>query len=898
MDNIKYFKIDLCGEWTAVIDKYRDSLNQQSHQPISNDSVISSIVPGEIHMDLLRNNLISDPYKGEKELKYRWIAESDWRFIKNFDIKKDEWDQLSQCQHVELICQGIDTIGDIIINGQLVGRVDNMFIEFTFDIKKYLVVDRNKIEVLIHSPVKYCKDQCDQYQYQVPEWEYPNGVHHRNFIRKCECHFGWDWGPCFCPLGIYKEIYVQCRKVPLLDKLTITQDHSKYCQDASVDLKIDVTLSEIMNHDCLLSLSIYNPDNKLISSITVGAQDASWIKSNTLVTINIEKAQLWWPNGYGGQPLYRLDTSIISNKHHGSTDAKPFIKNTKYIGLRSIVIDTSKDSFGSKFQIVVNGIPIFAKGSDWIPADHFLTRIKDSTIKHLLNSAREANMNCLRLWGGGVYETEYFYQLCDKYGLLIWHDFMFGCALYPTNKEFLDNVRKEVIYQVNRLGHHACIALWCGSNESEQAISEKLWDPIKQCPERYLLDFNKLYIETIQPTLSNTLEGSFFWLSSPSNGVGVWGNTNDDTQGDTHYWAVWHSDMPFTQYLKSKSRFLSEFGFQSLPSCKNLKTVLSSTELNITSTEMENRQRSPKPGNVGILKHVGLHFRVPGDFEHFCYVTQILQAISIKTGCEHWRRMKPYCMGTLYWQLNDIWVGPSWSSIEYNGDWKALQYFAKHFYNPLLVSFAEDLENSDKLEIWITHDYNSFDFLLNGELVIQVYDLSNGILEKEINGHNFSIETDQNNQTTSKVLVTLCKSILFGDLKKSTNNYIVLAKLQLARETIESMKSLNIQINHSYENIYYPCPFKQLVLKKTNLTLSSNGVGVKGQFNFIVESQDAIALFVWISSDKDGYFSDNGFILFKNSSKKITFYPTSKDSTGGGLDITDFKVYSLVDTFM
>ncbi|KAF2071865.1 hypothetical protein CYY_006814 [Polysphondylium violaceum] len=896
--NSKYFKIDLCGEWTSIIEKYRNSYNgddgsSSGSSILGSDSVISSIVPGEIHMDLLRNNLISDPYKGEKELLYRWIAESDWRFIKNFDIKKEEWDHINQHFTIaELVCQGIDTIADIVINGQQVARVENMFVEFKFDIKKYLLVDRNKIEVIIYSPERYCKEQSQKYQYQVPEWEYPNGVHHRNFIRKCECHFGWDWGPCFCPMGIYKEIFIQCRTVPLLDKVKITQDHSKYGQDQSVELKIDITLSEILSHD-YLSLSIFDPDEKLISSIIVEPKDPSWVKSNNLVTINIEKANLWWPNGYGSQPLYRLETSIVSSKEKSE---RSIIKTTKYIGLRSIQVDTSKDAFGSKFQIVVNSVPIFAKGSDWIPADHFLTRIEKSTIKHLLSSAKESNMNCLRLWGGGVYETDHFYQLCDKYGLLVWHDFMFGCALYPTNKEFLENVKREVVYQVNRIGHHACIALWCGSNESEQAISEKLWDPIKQCPERYLLDFNKLYIETIQPTLSNTLEGSFFWLSSPSNGVGVWGNTNDDTQGDTHYWAVWHSDMPFTQYLKSKSRFLSEFGFQSLPSCKNLKTVVGANELNITSTEMENRQRSPKPGNVGILKHVGLHFRVPSDFEHFCYVTQILQAISIKTGCEHWRRMKPYCMGTLYWQLNDIWVGPSWSSIEYNGDWKALQYFAKHFYNPLLVSFAEDLDNPDQLEIWITHDYNSFDFMLNGELVIQIYDLSNGLVEKEISSHSFSIETCQHAES-SKVLAPLSKSVLFGDLKKHRGHYIILAKLQLARETIESMKTLHISINHSYENVYYPCPFKQLVLKKTKITLSSNGVGIKGQFNFVVESQEAaaVALFVWISTDKDGHFSDNGFTLFKSSTKKITFYPKSKDSS---LDITDFKVYSLVDTFM
>ncbi|KYQ93101.1 beta-mannosidase [Tieghemostelium lacteum] len=726
-----------------------------------------------------------------------------------------------------------------------------MFRVYRFDIKPYLIPNSvNTIEIRLYSPAKYCKLASLNYKYQVPLWEYPNGVHHRNFIRKCACHFGWDWGPCFCPIGIYKDIYIDFSNIPRVESIQIHTESGVKDQPMKEGSKslvnIKLQLSEVVKKDSQVRFEIYGPDSVVVYSNSATIPLGEKL---LLTTAEVQSSRLWWPNGYGEQPLYKLIIGMDDD----------ILYNEKF-GLRTVQLDTSKDQHGNKFQFVVNGVPVFAKGADWIPIDHFITRITNSKYKYLLESVKVANMNCLRVWGGGIYESDYFYQLCDEYGILLWQDFMFGCALYPTNTEFLNNVKEEVKDQVRRIGNHPCLALWCGSNESEQAIIEKLWDPIKANPQRYTIDYNQLYIETIQPVLEKESPNAFYWPSSPSNGVGEWGDCNDDTRGDTHYWAVWHSDMPFTQYLKCKSRFLSEFGFQSLPSYHELKGVVSDeSQLNITSPEMEGRQRSPKPGNLGILRHIGLHFRIPNSFRGMCYISQILQAISIKAGCEHWRRMRPYCMGTLYWQLNDIWVGPSWSSIEYNGGWKALHYFAKKFYEPLLLSFNEPLDNADQLEVWVTNDKtaNISKGTEKHDITVKVLNIKDSTIFKTLTYEQLEIPLE-----SSKCYSTLKKSELFNSTDAKVHaNYIVLATLDSGKE--------------KQENIYYPVPFKHFNLQSPNIQLKSVSRKSDDVMELVLESSNAIALFVWVETTNHnplkGYFSDNGFILLKKQPLSIYF---------------------------
>eukprot|EP01132_Coremiostelium_polycephalum_P002274 gene2274-2801_t len=862
VNNNKNFKLLLNGKWKLSLETPRDKDGESITSTTSTSTsipdillkkkIIEVLVPGEVHVDLMKNKIIPDLYIGIKEMEYRWITQCDWRWSKEFEIDEVQYREF---ETIELIFDGVDTVADVFVNGnQLDRQLDNMFRVYKFaNVKSMLCEGLNILDIVIRSPAKYCKEKQQQYKYEVPQWEYPYGVHHRNFLRKCACHFGWDWGPCFCPMGIYKEVSLHFYNESLdIDSLVVHQIHT----NQKVDLKLRITLEHYTKRLVDGSVKIYEKGSNVeVYQVPIKICQGGNIAEVPLITI--ENPKLWWPLGYGEQHLYRLEVCLDNE-----------IKYSKFIGLRSMILDTSKDEFGNRFQIVVNDLPIFAKGADWIPADHFLTRITDQRIEQLLTSVKEANMNCLRVWGGGIYETDYFYDQCDSLGILIWQDFMFGCSLYPTNPEFLENVKQEVICQTKRLGHHACIALWCGSNESEEAIINQNWKQITENPHRFTVDYYKLYIETIYPTLLHELPDSFFWPSSPSNGIDEWGKSNDSTRGDSHYWEVWHSGKPFTQYLQFKSRFLSEFGFQSLPSFRQLELALSSVDqLNITAPEMEYRQRSP-PGNMQILKHTALHFRTPTAFKYVTYVSQILQAISIKAGCEHWRRMKPYCMGTLYWQLNDIWVGPSWSSIEYNGYWKALHYFAKLFYQPLLLSISENLE-TESIEIWLTNDYKDQEF--NGSIKIETIELKSSTIVKEKYIKDVHCE-----RLSSKNFGSFKKS----DLYSSATDHIVLV----------SFENVN--------NIFYPVPFKQMNLSISKIVIEQIVKEKENVWKLLIRSNN-VSIFVWVESLlMDGHFSDNGFLLLSNQPKEIYFYASTIGTKHHQYEIEPkFEIHSLRDTY-
>ncbi|GAM17928.1 hypothetical protein SAMD00019534_011030, partial [Acytostelium subglobosum LB1] len=814
-------------------------------------------IPTDVHLTLMQRNLIPDLYVGEREIEFRWIALSDWEFTCEVEVSQE---QLDNAGHVEMVCEGIDTVGTIKINDHHVGDVENMFRCYRFNVGAYLMVGKNIISVTIYSPAVYCQRKALENGYEIPQWEYPNGIHHRNFIRKVGCHFGWDWGPCFCPMGIYKPINLEfiARNTPVVRGLYIEQTHNN--DDVHLSATVDIFAQTSIDSRLTWTLEVSRRGESL-GKTCLASQSTKMGDSSFSITTQINKPLKWWPNGYGDQPLYDIHLYL------GET-----LVITKRIGMRDFKIDTSE----GQFTIVVNGVRVFAKGADWIPADTFLNRITRDQLEHLIASTAEANMNCLRVWGGGLYESDDFYQLCDEHGVMIWQDFMFSCALYPSNADFLENVRMEVIDQVRRIGHHACIALWCGNNENEQAIN--VWKPSKENPPRYIVDYNKLYIETILPTLKQLQPTSFFWPSSPSNGVHQWGDTNDQTRGDTHYWEVWHSNKPFTQYLTAKSRFLSEFGFQSLPRESALRSVLSGPEqLNITSPEMEGRQRSPTPGNLGLLQHTALHFRVPNGFKHLCYTTQILQAISIKTGCEHWRRMSPYCMGTLYWQLNDIWVGPSWSSIEYDGTWKALQYFAKRFYQPLLLSFVEN-QQTGNLEAWLTNDQPTSG--VQGKIHVELWNVVSG--EKTFEAeHEVQVEPLSN-----QMVFSVEKTSLFP---AGIVNYgrFAYGWLEVSNDQ-QALKCLT-------DNTHFFGPYKKLNLKAPYVHITNEEVNSEGLVELTIESRE-VALFVWLESTTPGNFSDNGFIMFKDRPCTIVFYPTQP------LDADEpvapkFNVFSLYDTY-
>ncbi|EGG14069.1 beta-mannosidase [Cavenderia fasciculata] len=927
-------------------------------QPKELITISNVTVPTDVHLTLMNKGIVPDLYFGEREMEYRWIALSNWQFVKTFEIVTEQhlkWFKDS-IERIDLVCHGVDTISSIYLNDQLIGTTDNMFRTFRFNIKGHLQSGTNTIRFDFTNPSSYCEKKASENGYEIPLWEYPHGIHHRNFIRKCGCHFGWDWGGCYCPMGIYKSVLIEFfpKAVPKIESIMIKQQHHTKPSTAATTTTTVTTprhSSQSSSTNLLLNLERY-PTNKNVSllfdfeiysdqqqqenndenenqlKIIISLIDSkeknnstssSSSSSSSIATFNlpklhqyktliknikvdIENGRLWWPNGHGEQALYKIEFHL-NNMYVAE----------RTVGLRTVSVDTTDGAF----TIMVNGAKIFAKGADWIPADNFLNRITRDKYNHLLTSARDANMNCLRVWGGGIYESDDFYDICDRLGILIWQDFMFACCLYPSNKEFLDNVRKEVRDQVLRLDHHASLALWCGNNENEQALN--VWKPSKDNPPRYIVDYNRLYIDTIMDELAQ-LSTSFFWPSSPSNGVNSWGDTNDQTRGDTHYWEVWHSNKPFTQYLKAKSRFLSEFGFQSLPRFQALKATLAGgdDQLNITSPEMEYRQRSPTPGNIGLLQHTALHFRVPTSFEHLCYTTQVLQAISIKTGCEHWRRMSPYCQGTLYWQLNDIWVGPSWSSIEYDRlKWKALQYFAKKFYAPTLLSIVEN-EQSKRMEVWVTNDAPKESF--QAIIYLSVWDVVLGKVTKQIKqlvyckAHSNHMIMDFDRQDFIPDSKKLNRQFIYIELEKEIEN-----ENQKERDSnqqdIDEKDNQIIQhgkqrISPLIDNTYFFKEYKEFNLQKPVITIKDlvKSDGCDDKYHLTLVSSE-IALFVWIDRSGDqhvgGEFSDNAFHLFKDQPYTITYYSNYNNQSQQNqhhhqstiLTSNDFKIISLYDTY-
>jgi len=547
---------------------------------------------------------------------------------------------------------------------------------------------------------------------------------------------------------------------------------------------------------------------------------------------------------------------------------------TKQIGIRRVELDTSTDEIGRKFLFKVNTVAMFAKGSNWIPSDCFHHRVHEDQLQVLLQSAADCNMNFLRVWGGGIYESDAFYDICDRLGILIWQDMMFACALYPSTDEFSTNVKQEITNQLYRIQHHACIAIYAGNNENEEALCS--WEECNNSPhqKKLVVDYYKLYMDIIYSVIKelDPNRALFYWPSSPSNGPDEWGNPQDITRGDAHYWGVWHGQKPFTDYLTFTPRFCSEFGFQSISSFQTLKPFLSDDEedYNLTSPAMEFRQRSFKVGNKAILEHISRHFRVPIGFRETIYVSQVLQALSIKTACEHWRRQKSVCSGAMYWQLNDIWPGTSWSSLEWNSRWKLLQYFSKKFFSPLLVSVVEN-KGTQHAEVWLTSDVTSN---VKGTLTVKLVSYTSGLTLQQWNVDQVSVPA-----TTSRQVLSIDLVELFGDEPPTfyvQHDYDV----QFDRTECFLMVCFDSKEHpeHSSENFHFFCPLKFVRLNKPEFKVT------RENNNCFSITSNQVALFVSLHEAAENHdtvdqsivarFSDNGFILLPDEPKTLSFEMT------------------------
>lgn len=613
-----------------------------------NKKWIPATVPGCVHTDLKKAGLIPDPFWGRNELDLQWIENEDWIYQTDFQIS----DREIAFENIDLVCDGLDTLASIFLNGKKVAVSENMFVSHRLDVKKLLKRGRNQLEIKFSSTIPYIKRH--KKPYHVHEWL--DRVGGSSTIRKEPCCYGWDWGPRLVSAGIYKRIGIHFWDTNRIQEIQVRQDIRKNAAEISV-----IARAKFATRNQSWNLKVFEGE-KLIA------------ESNKL-RVEIQNPKLWWPNGLGEQPLYTVEVELIE----GSGNGKIIDSVKKRIGLRTIKLDRHKDRFGETFQFTVNGIPIFAKGANWIPDHAFVTEITRDDYRDRVKSARDANMNMLRVWGGGIYESDDFYDLCDEMGILVWQDFMFACALYPGDNHFLKLVKEEAIQQVTRLRHHACLALWCGNNELEMRAKEIVSHPKRR--KAYEDVFYK-----ILPSAVKDHDGvTPYWPSSPHDPRGYKVSCENPRAGDVHYWQVWHALKPVKIYETTNFRFVSEFGMQSYPSKDLALTFCPPGELNIFSPIMDNHQKNGD-GNSTIFNYVSRLYRFPKDFDSLSYLSQLNQAYCMKVAIEHFRRCMPQTMGALFWQLNDCWPAASWSSLEFGGAWKALHFEAKRFFSPVMVS--------------------------------------------------------------------------------------------------------------------------------------------------------------------------------------------------------------------
>ncbi|MBW6424682.1 glycoside hydrolase family 2 protein [Rhizobium sp. XQZ8] len=800
--------INLAGQWQL-------SSAHEAHRTTMS-------LPGDVHTALKSAGIIPDPYFGRNEDAVQWVANEDWVIERVFmlDDTEGSW---------YLDITDLDTVATVLVNHAVVLEADNCFRRYRPDVSKTLKIGENTIRILFHSSIAEGATRQARQPFYIPYHAGNSPIPNGNMLRKPQCHFGWDWNIALAPLGLYGEIALKKLETARIEHVITQQRH----EGGEVDLTVSVTLFADGPGVLPIHFSFAGERVRLDCGVRAG---------ETIVThvFHVENPKLWWPAGSGEQALYTLTIDI------------PTETVTRQIGLRTVELLTDPDEAGSRFAFRINGREIFCRGANWIPADALFSLSSPEKTEDLLRSAADANMNMLRVWGGGFYEPDWFYDLCDRLGLMVWQDFQFSCNLYPSTPDFLENVEAEVEYQVRRLVSHPSIVLWCGDNELVGALN---WFPESRGNrDRYLVSYDRLN-RTVEQALKRAAPQAIWWPSSPASGYLDYGDAwHADGSGDMHYWSVWHENKPFDNYRAVKPRFCSEFGFQSYTSMPVIETYVDPKDMNIASPVMEHHQKNAG-GNERIAGTMFRNFRFPKDFPNFVYLSQVQQGLAIKTAVDFWRSLKPHCMGTLYWQLNDTWPVASWSSLDYGGSWKVLHYLAKRFFQPVNVAA---IPSEDGSEI------------------------------------RFSAVNDASEDVTLKLNLSLMslngerKPLQSVEVSVATDAAVSILSLPTDHVPEQTILAWNFTASNGMtgEGHHVSGTYKALELESPGLGHSVSSSG-DGSFDILVKA-DGLALFILVESNTPGRYSDNAFDLAAGESRVIRFTPAVPMDA-----IPQFRIYDL-----
>ena len=803
---------------------------------------LPATVPGDVHLDLLANKKIPDPFYRDNEAKLQWIENESWEYRLSFEVTP----ALLARSNVDLVFEGLDAAAAVYLNGAQVLNADNSFRIWRVPAKAHLHAGKNLLRIVFPSPIKAAAEVAAGDLFRLK-----SKTEDKTYIRKPAYEYGWDWGPRFVTSGIWKPVRIEAwDKVRIADLAIRQRDVSR--EVAHLDAEVEVEAASAGSAKVSVQYSNNGAPATIVATVSVHAG-----RNIIDLPIEIRQPKLWYPAGYGEQPLYDFTAQV-------GTGGQVSESRKVRAGLRSIELHRVLDKWGRSFELVVNGIPVFAKGADVIPFDSFPNRVTTADYRRILQSARDANMNMIRHWGGGYYETDEFYAICDELGIMVWQDFMFGNDWQPGTYEFKLNIEAEAEDQVRRLRNHPSIVVWCGNNETESALN---WPARKVLPldvkyqmwQDYLIEFSGILPRVVARLDPETP----YWPSSPSADYEPVSESYHT--GDDHIWDVWHGRVPFATYETHHSRFVTEYGFQSFPEMKTVEAFTQPEDRTSIFTPVMLAHQKNNEGNAIIHDYLLRDYSEPKDFASFLYVSQVLQAEGIKIGAEHFRRSRPETMGSIFWQLNDCWPVASWSSIDYYGRWKALQYYARRFYAPILVSpHVED----GALKVYIVSDK------VNAEPVtlrVRLMDFDGKALLEET--HTVDVAP-----LASKVYLDWPLKKLTDAGAADTSRVFVVAELSAGGAQLS-------------RNLVYLAPVKHVYLKPAHLKVEATGA--KGSFKIRVSSP-VLARSVYISfGNLDVQLSDNYFDLLPGETVEITA------KSAGTLDAlkSQLKVISLTDAF-